>query len=119
MSSIYLRLGELAQPLADWPDPRTDMEYLLFACAAMVFSEPARGESARLALLKALGVAISSMIGFLAFVRDRPLLDDAPSGNRDRRGYADPYGDHEELARLLMEDPEADRCEWALGCSMS
>ncbi len=55
MESIYARLEGLTEPLANWPEPRTEMEDLIFACAAVVFTEPARGETARLALLKALG----------------------------------------------------------------
>ena len=112
MSSIYLRFGELAQPLADWPDPRTDMEDLLFACAVIVFSEPARGESARLALLKALGARnFEYLIGFLAFVRTAhywTMLHPEIETEEDMQILMQ---DHEELARLLMEDPEADSCE--------
>jgi signal transduction histidine kinase/ActR/RegA family two-component response regulator len=112
MSSIYLCLGQLALPLVDWPDPRTEMEDLLFACAAMVFTEPARAESARLALLKALGARnFEYLVGFLAFVRTAhywTMLHPEIETEEDMRAL---MRDHEELARLLIEDPEADRCE--------
>ena len=70
MPSVYARLGGLAEPLGDWAEPWTEMEDLTFACAAVVFSEPARGETARLALLKALGAhRFEYLAGLLAFIR--------------------------------------------------
>jgi signal transduction histidine kinase/ActR/RegA family two-component response regulator len=112
MPSVYARLEGLREPLADWPEPRTDMEDLIFACSAMVFTEPARGEVARLALLKALGPRhFEYLIGCLAFIRTAhywTMLHPEIETEEDMRIL---MRDHAELARLLIEDPEADRCE--------
>ena len=112
MPSVYARLEGLREPLANWPEPRTEMEDLLFACSAVVFTEPARGEVARLALLKALGPRhFEYLIGCLAFIRTAhywTMLHPEIETEEDMRIL---MRDHAELARLLMEDPEADRCE--------
>ena len=77
-----------------------------------VFAEPARGESARLALVHALGPRhFEYLIGCLAFIRTAhywTMLHPEIESEEDMRTLIQ---DHEELARLLIEDPEADRCE--------
>jgi signal transduction histidine kinase/ActR/RegA family two-component response regulator len=112
MALVYARLEGLTEPLANWPEPRTEMEDLIFACAAVVFTEPARGETARLALLKALGPRhFEYLIGCLAFIRTAhywTVLHPEIETEEDMRIL---MRDHAELARLLIEDPEADRCE--------
>ena len=88
------------------------MEDLIFACATVVFTEPARGEVARLALLKALGPRhFEYLVGCLAFTRTAhywTILHPEIETEEDVRIL---MRDHAELARLLNEDPEADRCE--------
>jgi signal transduction histidine kinase/CheY-like chemotaxis protein len=112
MPVVYERLEGLAEPLADWPAPWTEMEDLFFACTAVVFSEPARGETARLALLKALGAQrFEYLAGLLAFIRTAhywTMLHPDIETEQDMRTL---MRDHAELARLLLEDPEADRCD--------
>jgi signal transduction histidine kinase/ActR/RegA family two-component response regulator len=112
LASVYARLGGLTEPLANWPEPRTEMEDLIFACAAVVFTEPARGESARLALLKALSPRhFEYLIGCLAFIRTAhywTLLHPEIETEEDMRIL---MRDHAELALLLLEDAEADRCD--------
>jgi signal transduction histidine kinase/ActR/RegA family two-component response regulator len=112
MSSIYAGLERLTEPLADWPEPWTEMEDSIFACAAVVFSEPARGETARLALMKALGARrFEYLAGLLAFIRTAhywTMLHPEIETEEDVRTL---MRDHAQLARLLIEDPEADRCE--------
>jgi signal transduction histidine kinase len=112
MASLYARLEGLAEPLADWPEPWTEMEDLLFACAAVVFGEPARRETTRLALLKALGAhRFEYLAELLAFIRTAhywTMLHPEIETEEDMRTL---MRDHAELARLLVEDPEADRCE--------
>jgi signal transduction histidine kinase len=112
MSSGYRRLRGLPEPLADWPEPWTEMEDLLFACAAVVFNEPARSESARLALLQALGnERLEYLAGLLAFIRTAhywTMVHPEIDTEEDMRVL---MRDHAELTRLLIEDPEADRCE--------
>ena len=112
MPSVYVRLEGLKHPLVNWPEPQTEMEDLIFACAAVVFAEPARGESARLALLHALGSRhFEYLIGCLAFIRTAhywTILHPEIETEEDMRTL---MRDHEELYALLLEDPEADRCE--------
>ncbi len=112
MTAVYARLEGLTEPLASWPEPRTEMEDLIFACSAIVFTEPARGETARLALLKAVGPRnFEYLIGCLAFIRTAhywTMLHPEIETEEDMRIL---MRDHVELARLLLEDPEADRCE--------
>ena len=47
MSSAFARLEALPSLVAAWPEAGTEMEDLIFACAAIVFVEPARSEQAR------------------------------------------------------------------------
>ena len=110
--SVYAQLEGLASPLSNWPEPRTDLEDLIFTCAAVVFTEPARGDRARLALLKALGPArFEYLAGLLAFIRTAhywTMLHPEIETEDDMRTL---MREHAELARLLIEDPEADRCD--------
>jgi signal transduction histidine kinase len=112
MPSVYARLEGLTEPLADWPEPWTEMEDLIFACAALVFSDPARSQTARLALLRAVGASrFEYLAGLLAFIRTAhywTILHPEIETEEDMRTL---MRDHTELARLLIEDPEADRCE--------
>jgi signal transduction histidine kinase/CheY-like chemotaxis protein len=112
MPAVYERLEGVAEPLADWPEPWTELEDLLFTCAAVVFSEPAHGEAARLALLKALGAQrFEYLAGLLAFIRTAhywTMLHPDIETEEDMRTL---MRDHAELARLLFEDLEADRCD--------
>jgi signal transduction histidine kinase/ActR/RegA family two-component response regulator len=112
MAEVYARLNELTEPLTGWPEPETEMEDMLFACATVVFSEPARGEEARLALLRVLGPRnFEYLSGCLAFIRTAhywTMLHPEIETEEDMRIL---MRDHAELARLLIEDPEADRCE--------
>lgn len=112
MPSIYARLGGLAEPLVSWPESQSEMEDLIFACAAVSFIEPARGESARLALSKALGPRqVEYLIAFLAFIRTAHYWTMLHPEIETEEDMGTLLRDHEDLARLLMEDPEADRCE--------
>jgi hypothetical protein len=112
MATVYSRLEGLTEPLADWPEPRTEMEDLIFACTAVVFTEPSRAEVARLALLKALGPRhFEYLSGYLAFIRTAhywTILHPEIETEEDMRIL---MRDHAELARLLIEDQEADRCD--------
>jgi signal transduction histidine kinase len=112
MLSVFQRLQELQEPIADWPLPRTEMEDQLFACASVVFSEPARAETARLALLQALGARrVEFLLGLLAFIRTAHYWTMTHPEIETEEDMRELMRQHEELARLLLEDPEADRCE--------
>src|SRR5215469_371197 len=112
MPAVYARLEELPQSQDNWPNSGTEVEDLMFACAALVFTEPAFSEPARGALLRVVGArALELLFGYLAFIRVahywtmlHPEIETEEDVNALLR-------QHEELARLLLEDPEANRCE--------
>jgi signal transduction histidine kinase/ActR/RegA family two-component response regulator len=112
MPAIFARLAASSELCTVWPEARTEMEELLFACATILFVEPTRGEQARDALLSALGPSrFEFLAGFLAFVRAAhywTILHPEIETEDDMRGL---MRDHEELCGLLLDDPEADRCE--------
>ena len=112
MSSAFARLEALPSLVAAWPEAGTEMEDLIFACAAIVFVEPARSEQARQALLRAVGPRqFEFLCGFLAFVRTAhywTMLHPEIETEEDMRVL---MRDHAELCRLLLQDAEADRCE--------
>ena len=103
---------EALSAVKDWPAPETEAEDWVIAAATLVFVEPARSERARRALSQVLGGnRFEHLLGLLTFIRtahywtvlhpELPLEEDARellSGN-------------EELARLLLQDPEAARCD--------
>jgi len=105
------RLEALAEPI-DWPSPETKYDDDLLTSATMLFLQPARAGRAKRALRIALGgEKFELLIGFLTFIRSAhywtlmhpeiALEDDVQKLLRE----------HEELARILVEDPEAGRCE--------
>ena len=111
MSAVLARL-EADPPAAEWPGPETDLEDRIFSAATMVFVEPARSQAARRALRNVLGGRrFDHLLGLLTFIRTAHywtvlhpdlLLED------DVHVF---LGASTELARLLLEDPEAARCD--------
>jgi two-component sensor histidine kinase len=107
-------LQALESPAAhlNWPASDTEYEDQLFAAAAVVFVEARRSDRARHALRNALGGSrYEYLLGFLAFVRTahywtavHPNL--APED--DVQGLLEANA---ELARLLLHDAEASRCD--------
>jgi len=112
MDSVYQRLAASPNPMADWPEPDTELEDVLFACVTLVFNEPARSEQARTALVSAIGERrYEFLAGYLALVRVihywallHPEIEPEEDINALLR-------DHEELAALLLQDPESERSE--------
>jgi signal transduction histidine kinase len=112
MSTVYAHLETLTTPLADWPEPWTEMEDLTFASAATVFSEPANSATARQALLRALGAQrFEYLAGLLAFIRTAHFWTMLHPEIETEDDMQTLMREHVELARLLMEDAEADRSE--------
>lgn len=111
MTEVYTLL-ETMSPIEVWPDSGLELEDAIFACAAIVFVEPARSEQARRALASALGSERFEIFsGCLAFIRTAhywTMLHPEIEAEEDMLAL---LRDQEELARLLLEDPEADRCE--------
>lgn len=112
MEPVYRSLEELPEALSEWPASGSAAEDALFACASVLFTEPARSERARRAILHAVAPRNFELFsGCLAFIRTahywtmlHPEIETEEDMRELMRG-------HEELARLLLEDDEADRCE--------
>ena len=112
MDEVYALLEGLTAPIDTWPGSGTELEDAIFACAAVMFVEPVRSERARRALVHTVGLRrFEFFSGCLAFIRTahywtilHPEIDTEDDMRLLMRG-------HEDLARLLLEDPEADRCE--------
>ncbi|HET9328681.1 MAG TPA: hybrid sensor histidine kinase/response regulator [Candidatus Eisenbacteria bacterium] len=112
MDGVYAALEGLPAALAAWPESGTAMEDRVFACAALMFVEPARSERASRAILHAFGARqFEFFSGCLAFIRTahywtmlHPEIESEEDMLLLMRGHA-------ELGRLLLEDDEAERCE--------
>jgi len=112
MDPVYKSLEELPQAVSEWPASGSDAEDAVFACASVLFTEPARSDRARRALVHAVGPRNFEFFGgCLAFIRTAhywTMLHPEIETEEDMR---DLMRGHEELARLLLRDDEADRCE--------
>jgi len=112
MEFTYQLLEGLTATIETWPDAGSELEDAIFACAAVLFVEPARSERAKRALIQVFGTRRFEFFGgCLAFIRTahywtmlHPEIHSEDDMQTLMRG-------HEELARLLLDDPEADRCE--------
>ena len=105
------RLEALAEPI-DWPSPETSYDDDLLTSATVLFLQPARADRAKRALRIALGgEKFELLIGFLTFIRSAhywTLMHPEFAFEDDVKVL---LREHQELAQLLTEDPEAGRCE--------
>ena len=101
--------------LIEWPASDSEGEDWLIAAATFLFVEPRRADRARRALHKALGGnRFEHLMGLLAFIRTAhywTVLHPELSFEDDVR---DLLKVNEELARLLLEDQEAARCDMGI-----
>jgi hypothetical protein len=96
----------------DWPAAETALEDFLFTAATLVFVEPARSDRARRALGHALGGRkLEYLLGLLAFIRTAHYWTVTHSEIAFEEDVHELLDAHEELARLLLQDPEAARCD--------
>jgi signal transduction histidine kinase len=115
MTLVYVSLEAAPRAEGWWPAAGSEFEDAMFACAAVMFVEPARCDAARRALIRTLGQhGYEFLSGCLAFIRTahywtmlHPEIDSEEDMMALMRG-------HEELAQLLMNDPEADRSEMSV-----
>jgi len=109
--AALVRLEVSAEPI-DWPSPETSHDDDLLTAATVLFLQPARAVRAKRVLRTALGgEKFELLVAFLTFVRsahywtlmhpELALEDDVKELLRE----------HEELARMLLEDAEAGHCE--------
>ena len=84
----------------------------IFACAAVMFVEPARSERARHALIRAIGARRFELFsGCLAFIRTAHYWTMLHPEIETEDDMLSLLRSQEDLAKLLLGDPEADRCE--------
>jgi signal transduction histidine kinase len=111
MAQVYASL-EAVGAIERWPDPGSRLEDEIFACAAIMFVEPARGDSARDAILRTLGPRRFELFsGCLAFIRTAHYWTMLHPEIESEKDMLELMRAHEELAQLLLEDPEAGRSE--------
>jgi signal transduction histidine kinase len=112
MEDVYQRLAALPAPLAEWPQAGSEHEDWLFACAAVMFVEPMRSARAQEALQHALGARefelLCAFLGFVGTAHYWTLLHPGIELEEDAQRL---LREHEELRRLLFEDPERKRYE--------
>jgi two-component sensor histidine kinase len=110
-AAAFARLEAVAQPI-DWPSPETSYDEDLLTAATPLFLQPARADRAKQALRTALGgEKFELLIGFLTFIRSAhywTLMHPELALEDDVKELLQK---HEELARLLLRDQEAARCE--------
>jgi signal transduction histidine kinase len=112
MSEVYGRLEAVTPGTVAWPEADDALEDALFACAAVMFLEPARSERARTAVIRAVGSRNFELFGgCLAFIRTAhywTMLHPEIETEEDMQLL---MSGHEELARLLLEDSETGRSD--------
>jgi signal transduction histidine kinase len=114
MAEVYSSLE--AQPQADkeWPASGSALEDLVFACAAVMFVEPARSDAARRALVRTLGQREFELFcGCVTFIRTAHYWTMLHPEIETEDDMLELLRGQQELARLLLEDPEAHRSEMA------
>ena len=112
MAPVYASLEAEHGALQSWPSPGSDMEDAIFACAAVMFVEPARSDFARRGLVRTLGLREYELFsGCLAFIRTAHYWTMLHPEIESEEDMLELMRGHEELARLLLADPEAHRSE--------
>ena len=112
MALVYASLESLPATADHWPEPGSQMGDEIFACAAVMFIEPARSDAARRALTHVLGPRdYEQFSGCLAFIRTAHYWTMLHPEIESEEDMLELMQGHQELARLLLEDPEASRSE--------
>jgi two-component sensor histidine kinase len=108
----WLRALESAPTGSNWPTPDTDFEDQLFAAAALVFVEARRSGRARRALRRALGgPRYEHLLGLIAFIRTAHYWTVLHPDLAPEEDIQQLIAANAELARLLLDDSEASRCD--------
>ena len=98
--------------ITEWPAPGTEAEDWLIVAATLVFVEPVRAERARTALRHVLGGnRLEHLLGLLAFIRTAHYWTVVHPDLTVEEDVRELLEANEELARLLLQDPEAARCD--------
>jgi two-component sensor histidine kinase len=108
----WLTALETAPPAGDWPTPETELEDQMFAAASLVFAEGGRSERARRALHHMLGGRrFEHLLGLLTFIRTAHYWTLVHPDLLPEEDVEVLLAANAELARLLLDDPEAGRCD--------
>jgi signal transduction histidine kinase len=111
LNALLLAL-EATSTRIDWPEPETDLEDCLFAAATVVFVETLRSDRERAALRNALGgQRFEHLMGLLTFIRAAHYWTKIHPDLGFEDDVRQMLDQQQELAGLLLEDPEAARCE--------
>jgi signal transduction histidine kinase len=112
MALVYANLEPVPMSVERWPAPGSQREDEIFACAAVIFVEPARSDAAQRALIRTLGPREYEFLGVcLSFIRTAHFWTMLHPEIESEDDMLELMRGHEELARLLLEDPEANRTE--------
>lgn len=99
----------------EWPESGSELEDQIFTAATLVFAEPASAERARRALRHVLeGRRFEFLMGLLAFIRTAHYWTVLHPNLEQEEDVVRLLALNEELARLLMKDPEAERCDMGM-----
>jgi two-component sensor histidine kinase len=110
-AAALARLEATAEPI-DWPSSETSNDDDLLTAATVLFLQPARAEGAKRALRIALGgERFELLVGLLTFIRSAHYWTLMHPELAFEDDVAALLREHEELARLLLEDTEAGQCE--------
>ena len=110
--NVVLEGLEALCAITEWPAPDTEPEDWFISAATLVFVEPARSERARNALRRALGGnRFEHLLGLLTFVRTAHYWTVTHPELVVEEDALELLSVNEELARLLLQDPEAARCD--------
>jgi two-component sensor histidine kinase len=111
-SDAWLATLESTPAIDDWPAPETDLEDQMLAAASLLFAEGGRSDRPRRALRRVIGGRrFEHLLGLLAFMRTAhywTVLHPDLSPEEDVQTLLDANA---ELARSLLDDPEAARCD--------
>jgi PAS domain S-box-containing protein len=106
LGTALARLEALTRPCL--PEPESQIEEDVFAAATEVFLDPQRAEASRRALRIALGAHdLELLTAYLAFIRTAHYWTLTHPELAPEEDVEAMLRDHEELAQLLMNDPEA------------
>jgi signal transduction histidine kinase len=112
MTLVYASLESIPSSPKHWPEPGSALEDEIFACAAVLFIEPARSDAARRALVHTLGMRDFELFsGCLAFIRTAHYWTMLHPEIESEEDMLELLRRHQDLAQLLLEDPEANRSE--------
>jgi two-component sensor histidine kinase len=110
-SAALARLEAIVEPI-DWPSPETSYDDDLLTSATMLFLQPARASRAKRALRIAIGGdKFELLAGLLTFIRSAHYWTLMHPELAPEDDVKELLREHEELARILLDDVEAGRCE--------